>query len=145
MGSKAFTCVVMEWWLRLISRSVANQYNYLHGVTSPASIFESVLVGQCRMPSLNECQPSQKEGRTNKQRSAVLPCPPGILRSGLRGGGCLLLKYLSLSSAIMVVVRQAAVIDHALALCIQVGGDASRTFPQSEAHRPHPQRLVQEP
>ena len=102
-------------------------------------------MGQHRMPSLNECQPSRKESRANKQRTALLSCPPGILRSGLRGGGCLLLKYLPPSSAITVVARQAAAIDHALAFCIQVGGDASRTFPQSEAHRPHPQRLAQEP
>lgn len=45
----------------------------------------------------------------------------------------------------MVGALRVAVIANALAFCIQVGGYASRTFPQSEARRPHPQRLAQEP
>lgn len=132
----------MRWRLRLISCPVANQYNFLRGVTGPAAFVEGIPAHQRLTPSQIECQPGQERKQVKKGllHCLILPKSSTVTYAGC----CLLLNCGHLRPAATVVARWAAEVDRALALCIQVGGDARRTFPQPEAHRPHPQRFAQE-
>lgn len=77
--------VVLRWCLRLICRLVASQYNYLHGVASPAAVFEVIPAHQRRTPSLIECQPGQESKGANKGllHCLVLPTPSTVSYGGM--------------------------------------------------------------